>query len=505
MFRLAGLCIIFLFSTLSVSALDASVAYNLFYKYDSTKALKYQPVVDIYWQVNPGTLHFFTTAEKTIVARIKTDIVFTNSDGVLIEDHFILQTPPKTDAADLATINILELKQYAVAKGLVKILFRLTDMNDTANKFVFRDSISVVFDDASPVYSGIQLLDTAFKSTAKTPFSRNGKQQLPLCADFLDDNKRTLHYYAEIYNRLIPAKHFPLVQNIRIGKKENDEFFAEFVKTDTFLKELPAFTEGSMGIGGLKSGNYYLVALLADKNGSTIATRSHFFQRLNRNLDVAVVDKKQPAAVFNDTAIENITVLDLDKTFMAKFTKTQLRAILKMLLPVSDPMQTNTINGFLKKPDEMYMRYYIYNYFQALNSKDPAQAWKEYSEKVKVVNRKYTSQGTPGYETERGFIYLRYGVPSEVVTVSNETGALPYEIWQYNTLTQFSNKKELANSLFLFYKPAQLMSEYRLLHSTVPGEPINLSWRMYLYATPNTPNTTNENSNSRAEQYIGSR
>ncbi|MCF8450630.1 MAG: hypothetical protein K9G49_12240, partial [Taibaiella sp.] len=264
MFRLAGLCIIFLFSTLSVSALDASVAYNLFYKYDSTKALKYQPVVDIYWQVNPGTLHFFTTAEKTIVARIKTDIVFTNSDGVLIEDHFILQTPPKTDAADLATINILELKQYAVAKGLVKILFRLTDMNDTANKFVFRDSISVVFDDASPVYSGIQLLDTAFKSTAKTPFSRNGKQQLPLCADFLDDNKRTLHYYAEIYNRLIPAKHFPLVQNIRIGKKENDEFFAEFVKTDTFLKELPAFTEGSMGIGGLKSGNYYLVALLAD-------------------------------------------------------------------------------------------------------------------------------------------------------------------------------------------------------------------------------------------------
>eukprot|EP01030_Chromulinospumella_sphaerica_P034490 gene34490-biopygen17203 len=122
--------------------------------------------------------------------------------------------------------------------------------------------------------------------------------------------------------------------------------------------------------------------------------------------------------------MEQITVVDLDKSFLAKYNLSQIKAMLKMLLPVSTPMQANTINGFLKKPEEMYMRYFIHNYFQEINPKDPGKAWKEYSEKVKEVNKKFTAAGTAGYETERGFMYLRYGAPTDIITVTGETGAL---------------------------------------------------------------------------------
>ena len=196
-----------------------------------------------------------------------------------------------------------------------------------------------------------------------------------------------------------------------------------------------------------------------------------------------------------------MTVLNLNETFIAKYNLAQIRAILKMLIPLSDAMSVQTIDGFLKKPDELYMRYYIYNHFAAINKNDPDKAWKEFSEKIKEINKRFSEHGIAGYETDRGFTFLRYGEPTEIVTVANEKGSLPYEIWQYNTLTQL-NHKEIPDAIFLFYKSGQMaMSPYKMLHSNVSGEIVNPSWRTYLYQSIEGGN----DGNSRAEQYIGNK
>ena len=327
-----------------------------------------------------------------------------------------------------------------------------------------------------------------------------------MCADFLGDSKRWLHYYGELNNlRSVSAELYPLVHRVRLAKKKNEAFLAEPAFSDTLLTARVPNILGTFPVSKLTSGNYFVVMSLEDRTGRTLCSKSHFFQRMNLHPEVSEVPKKAIKEMLADTAMEKITVLDLDKTFLAKYNLAQIKAMLKMLLPLSDPMQTSTITNFIKNPDEMYMRYYLHNYFQSVNAKDPGKAWKEYSEKVMTVNKKYSAQGTAGYETERGFIYLRYGAPTDIVTVTSETGALPYEIWQYNTLTQFSNKKELANALFLFYKPGQMIGDYRLLHSTVPGEVMNSAWRNYLFATLNASSSAGVNLNSRAEQYFGNR
>ena len=169
-----------------------------------------------------------------------------------------------------------------------------------------------------------------------------------------------------------------------------------------------------------------------------------------------------------------------------------------MMLPVSDAMGAQAIQGFLKKPDEMYMRYFIYNYFQSVNKKDPGKAWKEFAVEIKEVNKLFNTSTTAGYETDRGKMYLRYGAPSEIVTVENESGTLPYEIWQYNTLKEKTGK-EVANAMMLFYKKSETTITYTLLHTTIQGEIHNIGWRSFLYVTPEGGN----NLNSRAEQYLG--
>ena len=491
---------ILLFAAFSSQArIDATAGHTVYYK--KSAAGIFVPAPQVYWQVNPGSLHFFTNEKKQIVAQMRTDILFVDDDGVLLEDHFVLRTPPRADVQSLATLNILEQRQYVLDKpihGNVRSLIVLTDMNDTFSVFRWEERIDVAADTAHTFFSGLKLL----------AINDSAGRSIPLCANFLDDGQRILHYTAELYNagaEKIRPNAYPLTRRVRLSKKPGELFLPDMMVVDTFAANMPVKASGSIPIGRLSSGNYYLNISIEDKYATPLAARSMFFQRMNTHPDTTrEAGPKTMTDLLKDTAMEKVTVLNLEKTFLAKYNMQQLRSILKMLLPVADPMQTNTINGFLKKPDEMYIKYFIYNYFLDKDPKDPGRAWKEYSDRIVAVNKKFNANGNAGFETDRGFIYMRYGKPTDVITVTGESGSLPYEIWQYNNLTQFSNKKELANSLFLFYKRSTAMADYMLLHSTVPGEVVNMAWRSYLF-TGNVASDGGFSLNSRADQYFGNR
>ena len=501
MMRWPGLCLLLLLSSVRVMAINAVVSHSTFYVTDYAHPGHLMPSVETYWEISPASVHYSTTAEKTIVARIRTDITFTAADGSIIkQDRFILQTTPRTRVEDLSSHPIIDLRKYDMPPGKVKLKFVLTDMADTTNRYVYRDSFTLATPGNDPFYSELQLLDTIISVTDATRFKKNGRQQIPSAANFLDDHKNTLLYYGERYEMgKIPENEYPLVQKVSLHKKENELSFGKFLKIDTISKPGGSnYFSGTFPLETIASGNYHVNVRLENNYHRVLASTSLFVQRMNTN---PVTDTTKAAAIANlDTAIESVTVLNLDKTFLVKYSTPEIRAMLKMLLPFSDYTGTQTINGFLKKPDEMYMRYYVYNYFASLNKNDPAKAWKSFSDKIIEVNKMYSGHGTPGYETDRGRIYLRYGAPSEVITEENETGSWPYEIWQYNVLKQ-QNGKEVANAIFLFYKPNQTIGEFKILHSTVSGEGQNTAWRNYLYNATQGGN----NMNSRAEQYLGNR
>ena len=119
-----------------------------------------------------------------------------------------------------------------------------------------------------------------------------------------------------------------------------------------------------------------------------------------------------------------------------------------MLKPMATETELISIEGFITRPDETYMRYFIYNFWKSRTPADPDKGWEDYAEKVKEVNRLFGSRSNGGYETERGFYYLKYGPPDQRYTVTAEQGALPYEVWQYN-----APGKQSYSGSFLFYNP----------------------------------------------------
>lgn len=484
--RRTGLCLLAIILSVQAHALNALVWHTLFHTVDADGGPG-GAYIEAYWQVVPASLHF--DKDNQWRATLKTDIIFRNDTGIVAEQYLEQHTPPAGSLAEAQKQNIIDLHRYMMPTGAIRMILQLSEPGYPDNKFIYTDSFTVA-EQAGNFYSGIQLLDTAYASQQVTMFSKNNRMQVPLCTNFLDDYKKVLHYYAELYQgSMLATSEYPLVQRVFISKHEYEAPVYGLMHTDSISRTVVSPVYGDFNTAVLPSGNYYLNVVLEDKTGLRIAANHFFFQRENKHPEEIKTETKR------DTTPEKIVVIDIAKSFVMKYSFQQLMAILKMITPISDALEMQTIKGFQKKPNEMYVRYFLYNFWSSRNQKDPEGEWKKYAEKVKEVNRLFTAGSLRGYETDRGVIYLKYGKPDERVPVENEPGALPYEIWEYRSLGKLNQE-----GVFLFYKPAEMVSDYRLLHSTVNGETRNPNWRNYLYKMNGA-----SSDNSRAEQYIRNR
>lgn len=485
MLRKTVLLLYLLFAGFYGKAIDALTAYKIFYTYTDEGV---EPYLEIYWQINPATIPFSKSAKGYWQSTVKTEVTLTQSGKTIANDAYNLQSAPAISRQVALLQNISDLQRYKVGTGKLYIKILLTDDNN--KNYLFSDSVLINNPDKKVFYSDVQLVDTSYKSdVTNNIYLRNGYLQIPLSADFADNHRKLLHYYFELYGTdKLTDEERPVIQTIYISKKENDIAVYKLRTTDTLdLNNAISPVRGAFPIDVLPSGNYYLNTEITDKNGHLLDKKALFFQRSNLK-PVSIKEGEED----NDTSLfEKVTVFDLSETFVEEYTPPQLKAILKMLLPISSSSEKTNIEGFLKRPEELYMRYFIYNFWKNRAPAEPGRAWKDYTKKVKEVNKLFGSGRTPGYETERGFVYLKYGKPDQRYTVSNEEGAWPYEVWQYNAAGI-----QQKYGAFLFYNPGFMMNDYRLLHSTVIGETLNPNWRSQLYKS----GAPSGNLNSRAEQ-----
>ena len=474
-------------------AVQAVASHAVFYK---PSAAGDSAVIEVYWQIDPLTLRYTHEGDKVHAAVVTSlRISPAGRDEAVVQEKYRLVNDAAS-AAEAGRRNLLEGKRYVLPQGRYNITLTLSDPKAPGADFSYTDSVQAITA-THLYYSSLQMLDTAFENSAPSPFLKRGIQQFPSAAGLLEDGHPVLHIYYELYHtETLARSDFPLVQRTYITLKTSEAPFQELTLTDTIRAGVPVLPFlHTINTETLRSGNYYVRTSLRDKAGVLLAADKTFYQSINKN------PKEVPAPVESvarpDTAAvpeEQVHALNIGKTFIAKYTPAQLRAILKMINPVATPDERLAIQNFLRKPDELYMRFFLYNFFAQRNVKAPDAAWKAFSDTVRQVNRQFSAGNTMGYETDRGAIYMRYGKPLERISMPNESGTLPYEIWTYNDI---GGRHEL--SVFLFYQPSFAVGNLILLHSTLYNELHNPGWRSLLY----TSGTVNEN--SRAEQYLGNR
>jgi GWxTD domain-containing protein len=197
-------------------------------------------------------------------------------------------------------------------------------------------------------------------------------------------------------------------------------------------------------------------------------------------------------AAAEESGFENIII---DNTFISSITDADTLAdYIACLRPISNAMQTTWQDNQLKGANTKLMQQFFFNFWYNKNPQNPDESWQAYKAQVKAVDRYYGDKFTKGYTTERGRVYLQYGVPNSVNRNEHEPDAYPYEIWHYYKLKNQSNIK------FVFYNPNLAGNDYRLLHSDANGELHNPNWNIELYKR-----NTNDNDfdNVKREQNFG--
>lgn len=467
-------------------AVKVVVTPNIFYAPTDNNTL--QPYLELYWEIDPTSISY-QQQDSVWSGSIETSLTLSNETDTIHTDIYLLRTSPAAKEA-LYSKKILELKRITVPPGNIQLQLTLKDRH-TGTTYEFSEQVTVDTVALRPFFSDIQLVDTLIAALGYEQhiFYRNGYLQFPISGNFIDDHRNRIRYYAELYQTPLLSAEEILIRKVFISRKELEAPVHELIHTDTLVQTQPVLTEGFLSTATLPSGNYYLNMTLENGSGTRLAYQQVFFQLINTHPEAPVA---RPVA---DSTKEDKgpVYLNLQKTFVAKYTMPQVRAILKMLLPVASQPEKKTIHDFIRKPDDMYSRYFIYNFWLSRNKSNPEKSWKAYAEQVKEVNKLFGSRSRPGYETDRGMIYLKYGKPTERIIVLNEQGTLPYEIWQYNVM------EYQANGIFLFYLAGLMANDFQLLHTTVSGEMRNRTWRNSLY----TGSSGGDPRSSRAEQYIG--
>jgi len=116
-------------------------------------------------------------------------------------------------------------------------------------------------------------------------------------------------------------------------------------------------------------------------------------------------------------------------------------------------------------------RRYLTNFWKARDedpSDDMNHYLKDYMRRIKESNLKYKALSKEGWQTDRGRVYLIYGLPSDIDRYPNQTDTRPYEKWIYY---------DIEGGVQFIFGDVTGFSDYILLHSTKRGELRDDGWQ----------------------------
>lgn len=371
-----------------------------------------------------------------------------------------LDSPIVTDTTNLDGAFI-DQQRFALPNGVYEMELSVTDKGNGKNVNI-SFTVEVDYPQDLPAVSDILLFDSYSKATKASSCTKSGYDFLPRVFPFYSASADKLQFYAELYNsdRLYDEGKYLVTYYIEAA--ESSSLMRDFYFTKRFDVAKANSLLTSIDIKDLPSGNYYLVVEMRDRSNTVICSNSVFFQRSNPGVSYAMRDLS--GVNITNTFVTGIDHLDT------------LRKYLRYLEPISSETERDYALSLVKTDDKTTMQQFLYNFWSTRSPMTPNDAFQEYLAAVRRVNMSFGTTAAPGYRTDRGYVFLKYGEPDQIVDQVDEPGAYPYQIWHYYTIANQHNKK------FVFMTKDRSTNDYQLIHSDVVGELNNYRWKLEVYS-----------------------
>lgn len=433
----------------STNAMDASITYATFTAPD-------QPYVEIYLYIHGSTIEQVMSVDSLYQSKVEVVTIFRQGEKVVKVDKYLLNSP-----IGKKNVSLFDLKRYGLPNGNYDLEINLKDANNELNKNVYKSKIEIDFSGEGLMQSDIELLSSVKPDNSNHPAVKNGNYMEALPFNFYNRSLSTLYFYNEVYNT---------------DKAIGDDFLVRYIvekvngtgETETMIiankKRKPEPVNVlllQMDISKLPSGNFNLLVEIRNREGELLSDKKVFFQRSNPFLDLEIA---------RETPLEEEFVSELDRE--------ELRYSLKAIAPLVKGADVEVLNYLIDNVDSLEaQRRYLFTFWAIESPIDTKATYEKYMKVAEAVDNKYKSGFGYGFETDRGYMFMKYGKPNDIRTVENDPSAPPYEIWVYENLRR-TNQNRVK---FIFYNPSLSPGNFQLLHSTALGEVNNPQWERDLY------------------------
>ena len=440
-------------STASADGLKAYLSYAAFNTPEN------KPYLETYLTVKGSSVEHILAGE-TYRGTIEVQIIFRQNDSIVSFAKYELAGPQVEDTLT-GFLNFLDVQRYTLGNGIYDIEVKLNDKNSAQEALISFDQYTIDFPADKNSFSDIEFLSSFSETTVTDNLSRNGFRLIPYVFNYFPENANSLSFYAELYNYELEAGEGYLL-SYYIKRFESNKKLDRFSFIKRKVSEPLSPVLGSIDIKNLPSGNYLLVIESRNRNNEIIASKESFFQKYNPGLQFSI-DKNNS--------------LNPSNSFVNELTDHDTMAMyISWLKPISSDAE-KVFMGSLLKPDSDIdeMQRYFLNFWIERDNTFPKEAWLSYKFNVEKTIYNYSTQNTPGFDTDRGRVFLQYGAPNAIAESYNEPNAFPYEIWHYYSLPDGQNDKK-----FVFYTQEIATNDFELIHSNAMGELNNYKWRIWI-------------------------
>ena len=455
--------IIVIFNILTLAVFAAPEVYLMYSTFNSPKT----PYIETYMNVIGKSLEYKKNKNNAFQAQMEIFVIIKKNDTVVYIDKYLLNSPEIADAMEEKP-NFIDVQRIPLANGIYNFQLQIRDVNTDDKEFTHNDIITIDFSDDKLYFSDIEYIEKCEKTTNETIFSKSGYDLVPYVANFFPTNMDKLMFYIEIYNSDKIMKN-DFIFRCYIENYNTKTVLDQYGKTKKMKPAQIIPYIGELNIKDLPSGNYVLVFDIRNSENKVIKQERYPFQRSNTNIEIPVIEEIAKSIDIHNTFYGNMSSRD------------SLMYYILSMRPIAKNNEEVFIDTQLKKSSLETMQNFFVNFWVSRDIKNPGEAWRKYFEMVKYVNKNYGStKNVRGFETDAGFIYLKYGVPNSIYKSQHEPSAYPYEIWTYwKTETEVNRK-------FVFYNPTIVGKDYVLLHSNAKGEVRTENWERYLQKRNNT-------------------
>jgi len=425
--------------------------------------------LEVYLQFLGQSVHYKgieNGLQGEIAVRMTVSKSFGDSINIVSSDAYILSSPFMKDSV---VEDFYDVKRFALIPGEYALHLELVDLNSAGAPISANMPLVIEEMGEGIVISDIEIAELAFRGEETSPFYKSGMAIIPRLSTFYPSQLNTIPAYFELYNTSSLEDSVCALKQMIINEQGLElPDYTQFTRHNT-AEVLPVLKK--VDITNLTTGKYTLSYTLLSRSMKELAVQTYEFERSN-DIDLSL-------------QTENII---LDPNFQGSITDDSVGYYLESLIPISRSSEVKNILSTLKTRDLEKQRKHIQAYWALTAPGRSYDAWMKYKSQVQLVERIYSNNFQEGFETDRGRVYLQYGAPTTIVQKENSPTEYPYEIWQYNKIGTFSNKR------FVFYNPDLVNNAYQLLHSDMIGELKNPGWPQIL-AKRNTSSGNVDNPN----------